>query len=44
MTLTPNVYIFMGHGPELLRNEAYTVLLRNAVLWAAVAKPPMETR
>lgn len=30
-----NVYIFMGHGPDLLENEAYTRLLRNAISWAA---------
>jgi len=30
-----NVYIFMGHGPDLLQNQAYSTLLRNAILWAA---------
>jgi len=30
-----NLYIFMGHGPWLLENEAYTTLLRNAILWAS---------
>jgi uncharacterized protein len=30
-----NVYIFMGHGPELLENKAFTTILRNAILWAA---------
>lgn len=30
-----NVYLFMGHGPDLLENPAYTTLLRNAILWAA---------
>lgn len=30
-----NVYIFMGHGPWLLEEKAYTTLLRNAILWAA---------
>jgi type 1 glutamine amidotransferase len=30
-----NVYIFMGHGPDLLEHPAYTTLLRNALLWAA---------
>ena len=33
-----NVYIFMGHSPELFENEAYTTLLRNAVFWAASKK------
>lgn len=31
-----NVYIFMGHSPDLLNNTAYTTLLRNAIFWAAV--------
>jgi len=30
-----NVYIFMGHGPDLLENKAFTTILRNAILWAA---------
>jgi type 1 glutamine amidotransferase len=30
-----NVYIFMGHGPDLLESKAFTTILRNAVLWAA---------
>jgi uncharacterized protein len=30
-----NVYIFMGHGPDLLENRAFTTILRNAILWAA---------
>lgn len=30
-----NVYIFMGHHPELFKNPSYTMLLRNAILWAA---------
>ncbi len=30
-----NVYLFMGHGPELFDNSAYTTLLQNALLWAA---------
>jgi len=29
-----NVYIFMGHGPDLLENRAFTTILRNAILWA----------
>jgi type 1 glutamine amidotransferase len=35
-----NVYIFMGHGPDLLQNSAYTTLFRNAVLWAAGQEVP----
>jgi hypothetical protein len=30
-----NVYIFMGHGPWLLENKAFTTILRNSILWAA---------
>ena len=29
-----NVYLFMGHGPELLENRAFTTLLRNSIVWA----------
>lgn len=28
-----NVYIFMGHSPELFDNEAYKTLFKNAVFW-----------
>ncbi|HEV8541779.1 MAG TPA: ThuA domain-containing protein [Verrucomicrobiae bacterium] len=34
-----NVYIFMGHGPWLLENEAFATILRNAILWAAETNP-----
>jgi uncharacterized protein len=30
-----NIYIFMGHSPELFQNKAYTTLFRNAIFWAA---------
>ncbi|MDR3688719.1 MAG: ThuA domain-containing protein [Fimbriimonas sp.] len=30
-----NVYIFMGHSPDLFDNEAYTHLFRNAIFWAS---------
>jgi len=30
-----NVYIFMGHSPELFENPSYTTLFRNAIFWAA---------
>ncbi|HET7893623.1 MAG TPA: ThuA domain-containing protein [Candidatus Sulfotelmatobacter sp.] len=30
-----NVYIFMGHHPELLQNSAFTTIFHNAILWAA---------
>jgi len=35
-----NVYIFMGHGPWLFENKAFTTIFRNAILWAA-EKPPL---
>jgi len=31
----PNVYIFMGHGPELFNNTYYTTIFRNSIFWAA---------
>jgi hypothetical protein len=30
-----NIYIFMGHHPELFQNSAYTTLFHNSILWAA---------
>jgi uncharacterized protein len=30
-----NVYIFMGHGPDLFENTAYTTIFRNAVFWSS---------
>lgn len=30
-----NIYIFMGHSPDLFDNAAYTALFRNAIFWAA---------
>jgi len=30
-----NIYIFMGHSPDLFENIAYTTLFRNAIFWAA---------
>lgn len=33
-----NVYIFMGHSPELFENDTYTTLLRNSIFWAASKK------
>lgn len=30
-----NMYIFMGHAPELFNNTAYTTIFRNALFWAA---------
>lgn len=33
-----NIYIFMGHGPDLFKNSFYTTLLSNAIFWAAQKK------
>ena len=30
-----NIYIFMGHHPELFQNKAFTTLFHNSILWAA---------
>jgi hypothetical protein len=30
-----NIYIFMGHSPDLFENEAYKQLVQNAIFWAA---------
>jgi len=30
-----NVYIFMGHGPDLFDNKDYTTIFKNAIFWAA---------
>jgi len=30
-----NIYIFMGHSPDLFNNRAFTILFRNAILWAS---------
>jgi type 1 glutamine amidotransferase len=30
-----NLYIFMGHHPELFENKDYTTMVHNAILWAA---------
>ncbi|MCF2447324.1 ThuA domain-containing protein [Dyadobacter sp. CY345] len=29
-----NVYIFMGHSPDLFENKAYTTMFKNAIFWA----------
>ncbi len=29
-----NIYIFMGHSPDLFDNAAYTTIFRNAIFWA----------
>ena len=30
-----NVYIFMGHHPDLFQNRSFTTIFHNAILWAA---------
>jgi uncharacterized protein len=30
-----NIYIFMGHHPELFRNSAFTTIFSNSISWAA---------
>lgn len=30
-----NVYIFMGHSPDLFKNPSNTAIFRNAIFWAA---------
>ncbi len=30
-----NIYIFMGHSPDLFENKPYTALFRNSIFWAA---------
>ena len=30
-----NIYIFMGHSPDLFNNRAYTTIFRNSIFWAA---------
>jgi hypothetical protein len=33
-----NVYIFMGHHPELFQNQSFTTIFHNAILWAAAGQ------
>jgi len=30
-----NIYIFMGHHPELFQNQAFTTIFKNSLFWAA---------
>jgi type 1 glutamine amidotransferase len=34
-----NIYIFMGHSPELFNDDVYKTIFTNAIFWAAAAKP-----
>lgn len=36
---TRNVYIFMGHSPDLFNNAVYMRLFKNTLFWAAGEKP-----
>jgi len=38
------VYIFMGHGPWLFEDKAFTTLFRNAILWAAKKQPSAKSK
>jgi type 1 glutamine amidotransferase len=31
-----NIYIFMGHSPELFKSSYYTTIFKNAIFWAAI--------
>jgi type 1 glutamine amidotransferase len=33
-----NIYIFMGHHPDLFKNEAFKTIFRNSIFWAAGQK------
>jgi len=33
-----NIYIFMGHHPDLFENTAFTTIFRNSIFWAAHQK------
>ncbi len=33
-----NIYIFMGHHPDLFENPAFTTIFRNSIFWAAHQK------
>jgi uncharacterized protein len=35
-----NIYIFMGHHPELFQNPAFTTIFRNSIFWAAHEQEP----
>jgi len=35
---TRNIYIFMGHSPDLFKNPEYTKLFKNAIFWTANLK------
>lgn len=39
-----NIYIFMGHSPELFTNTSYTTTFRNAIFWAAAKNQEVLTR
>ncbi|MEO5996109.1 MAG: ThuA domain-containing protein, partial [Chitinophagaceae bacterium] len=30
-----NIYIFMGHSPDLFDNKVYTTIFQNAIFWTA---------
>jgi uncharacterized protein len=34
-----NIYIFMGHHPDLFQNSAFTTIVHNAIGWASKSQP-----
>lgn len=34
-----NIYIFMGHHPDLFQNSAFTTIVHNAIRWASKSQP-----
>ena len=34
-----NIYIFMGHHPDLFENPAFTMIFKNSIFWAAHQQP-----
>jgi uncharacterized protein len=42
-----NIYIFMGHHPDLFQNPAFTTIFTNAIYWASHQEPgtnPVQAR
>jgi type 1 glutamine amidotransferase len=37
---TRNLYVFMGHHPNLFQNQAYMTLMKNAIFWVANKPAP----
>ena len=39
-----NVYIFMGHDPDLFKNDAFRKIFRNAIFWGAETRKNNSSR